>query len=92
MNIELEINKFIRRILSVTNLYDLKSLVDEINFFLKENNIKENSENFKKLDKTINLMKMKLSHERKFRTENINSKSYLISESQLTIILHNLTK
>lgn len=92
MNIELEINKFIRRILSVTNLYDLKSLVDEINLFLKENNIKENSENFKKLDKTINLMKMKLSHERKFRTENINSKSYLISESQLTIILHNLTK
>lgn len=92
MNMELEINKFIRKILSVDNLYELKSLVDEINLFLIENNVKENSENFKKLDKTINLMKMKLSHGRKFRTENINPKSYLISESQLTIILHNLTK
>lgn len=92
MNIELEINKFIKKILSVTNLPDLKSLVDEINSFLQENNVKEQSENFKKLDKTINLMKMKLSHGRKYRVEGINSKSYLISESQLTIILHNLTK
>jgi hypothetical protein len=92
MNMELEINKFIKKILSVTNLPDLKSLVDEINSFLKENNIKENSENFKKLDKAISIMKMKLSHGRKYRVEGVNSKSYLISESQLTTILYNLTK
>lgn len=92
MNIDLEINKLIKEVISVSNLDELKTLVNQINLFLKENNVKESSEGFRRLNKTIHLMKMKLRHERRFHAESIDSKSYLISESQLTAILNNLTK
>jgi hypothetical protein len=91
MNIEFEISKFIKKVISTTNLDDLKDLVDQINLFLKENNVKETSDEFKRLNRTIHLMKMKLRHERRFHAESVESKSYLISEEQLTIILNNLT-
>ena len=53
-------NNFARKILSCKNLFELKDVVKEINEFNKNNSIRSSSDDFKRLETYLGLMKIKL--------------------------------
>ncbi len=53
-------NNFARKILGCKNLFELKDVVKEINEFNKKNSIRSSSEDFKRLETYLGLMKIKL--------------------------------
>jgi hypothetical protein len=74
--------KLIKDITTCDNLDNLKELVVKANQFIKENGLKKDSEEFKKLVKVVELIKFKLKSERKFHSESTTNKKYIVSEEQ----------
>ena len=77
--------ELIKKLISCENRVQLSDVVKEINEFNKNYFIAENSEEFKKFETILGLMKIKLRHKHGI-TE---SKNYLISENQLKFIVEN---
>lgn len=77
--------ELIKKLISCENRVQLSDVVKEINEFNKNYFISENSEEFKKFETLLGLMKIKLRHKHGI-TE---SKNYLISENQLKFIVEN---
>lgn len=77
--------ELIKKLISCENRVQLSDIVKEINEFNKNYFIAENSEEFKKFETLLGLMKIKLRHKHGI-TE---SKNYLISENQLKFIVEN---
>ena len=85
MNKRLHYAELIKKLISCENRVQLSDVVKEINEFNKNYFISENSEEFKKFETVLGLMKIKLRHKHGI-TE---SKNYLISENQLKLIVEN---
>ena len=85
MNKRLHYAELIKKLISCENRVQLSDVVKEINEFNKNYFISQNSEEFKKFETVIGLMKIKLRHKHGI-TE---SKNYLISENQLKFIVEN---
>ena len=75
----------VKKLVSCENRVQLADVVKEINEFNKKYFISQNSEEFKKFETVIGLMKIKLKHKHGI-TE---SKNYIISENQLKFIVEN---
>jgi hypothetical protein len=74
--------KLIKDITICDNLEQLKELVVKANQFVKENNLKKDSDEFKKLVNVVDLIKVKLKSKRKFHSESKSPKKYVVSEEQ----------
>ena len=85
MNKRLHYADLVKKLVSCENLMQLSDTVKEINEFNKKYFITPSSEEFKKFESVIGLMKIKLKHKHGI-TE---SKNYLISENQLKFIVEN---
>lgn len=85
MNKRLHYAELIKKLISCENRVQLSDVVKEINEFNKNYFISQNSEEFKKFETVIGLMKIKLRHKHGI-TE---TKNYLISENQLKLIVEN---
>lgn len=85
MNKRMHYAELIKKLISCENRVQLSDVVKEINEFNKNYFIAENSEEFKKFETLLGLMKIKLKHKHGI-TE---SKNYLISENQLKFIVEN---
>ena len=77
--------ELIKKLISCENRVQLSDIVKEINEFNKNYFITQNSEEFKKFETLLGLMKIKLRHKHGI-TE---SKNYIISENQLKFIVEN---
>ena len=77
--------ELIKKLLSCENRVQLADVVKEINEFNKNYFITQNSEEYKKFETLLGLMKIKLRHKHGI-TE---SKNYLISENQFKFIVEN---
>ena len=84
MNKRLHYAELIKKLISCKNRLQLSDVVKEINEFNKNYFISENSEEFKKFETLLGLMKIKLRH-----NGITESKNYLISENQLKLIVEN---
>ena len=74
---------FIKKVLECKNLLELREIVGKINDFNKTNSIRSSSDDFKKLETIVGLMKIKLRNK-----QGVNeSKNFMISESQLKTIV-----
>ncbi len=85
MNKRLHYTDLVKKLVSCENLMQLSDTVKEINEFNKKYFITPSSEEFKKFETVIGLMKIKLKHKHGI-TE---SKNYIISENQLKFIVEN---
>lgn len=85
MNKRLHYAELIKKLISCENRVQLSDVVKEINEFNKKYFITPSSEEFKKFETVIGLMKIKLKHKHGI-TE---SKNYIISENQLKFIVEN---
>jgi hypothetical protein len=83
----LEYLKLQKKITNCESLDELKNIVQEVNSFVKEKNIKQNSSEFKKLQERINLMLIKLR--KKLKTE---QKTVMVTEQQLARIVKLLSE
>ena len=79
---------FVKKVLECKNLLELREIVGKINDFNKTNSIRSSSDDFKKLETIVGLMKIKLRNK-----QGVNeSKNFMISETQLkTIVESNKT-
>ncbi len=84
MNKRLHYAELIKKLISCKNRLQLSDVVKEINEFNKNYFISENSEEFKKFETLLGLMKIKLRH-----NGITESKNYIISENQLKLIVEN---
>ena len=76
---------FAKKVLDCTNLLELREVVGKINEFNKINSIRGNTDDFKKLETIVGLMKIKLKHK-----QGVNeSRNFMISETQLKTIVEN---
>jgi hypothetical protein len=85
MNKRTHYAELIKKLISCENRVQLSDIVKEINEFNKNYFITQNSEEFKKFETLLGLMKIKLRHKHGI-TE---SKNYLISENQFKFIVEN---
>jgi hypothetical protein len=85
MNKRMHYADLVKKLVSCENRVQLADVVKEINEFNKKYFISQNSEEFKKFETVIGLMKIKLKHKHGI-TE---SKNYIISENQLKFIVEN---
>ena len=83
MNKRLHYADLVKKLVSCENRMQLADVVKEINEFNKKYFITPSSEEFKKFETVIGLMKIKLKHKHGL-TE---SKNYIISENQLKFIV-----
>lgn len=83
MNKRMHYADLIKKLISCENRVQLSDVVKEINEFNKNYFITQNSEEFKKFETLLGLMKIKLRHKHGI-TE---SKNYLISENQFKLIV-----
>jgi hypothetical protein len=83
MNKRLQYADLVKKLVSCENLMQLSDTVKEINEFNKKYSITPSSEEFKKFETVIGLMKIKLKHKHGI-TE---SKNYIISENQFKFIV-----
>ena len=76
---------FAKKVLDCQNLLELREVVGKINEFNKINSIRGNTDDFKKLETIVGLMKIKLKHK-----QGVNeSRNFMISETQLKTIVEN---
>ena len=78
MNKRLHYADLVKKLVSCENLVQLSDTIKEINEFNKKFFITPSSEEFKKFENVIGLMKIKLKH----RHGITESKNYIISENQ----------
>ena len=79
---------FVKKVLDCKNLLELREVVGKINEFNKNNSIRSTSDDFKKLETIVGLMKIKLRSKQGVD----ESKNFMISETQLkTIVESNKT-
>ena len=79
---------FVKKVLDSKNLLELREVVGKINEFNKTNSIRSTSDDFKKLETIVGLMKIKLRSKQGVD----ESKNFMISETQLkTIVESNKT-
>lgn len=74
---------FAKKVLDCTNLFELREVVGKINEFNKLNSIRASSDDFKKLETIVGLMKIKLKNKQGV----YESKNFMISETQLKTIV-----
>ena len=85
MNKRLEYSSLIKKLISCESREQLSDTIKEINEFNKEYSITPRSEEFKKFEIVIGLMRIKL----KRKHDITESKTYIISESQFKFIIEN---
>jgi len=74
---------FAKKVLDCQNLLELREVVGKINEFNKINSIRGNTDDFKKLETIVGLMKIKLRSK-----QGVNeSRNFMISETQLKTIV-----
>lgn len=74
---------FVKKVLECKNLLELREIVGKINDFNKINSIRSSSDDFKKLETIVGLMKIKLRNK-----QGVNeSRNFMISETQLKTIV-----
>jgi len=79
---------FVKKVLDSKNLLELREVVGKINEFNKTNSIRSTSDDFKKLETIVGLMKIKLRSKQGVD----ESRNFMISETQLkTIVESNKT-
>ena len=79
---------FVKKVLDCKNLLELREIVGKINEFNKINSIRSTSDDFKKLETIVGLMKIKLRSKQGVD----ESRNFMISETQLkTIVESNKT-
>ena len=61
---------------------ELKDVVSKINNFVKENNIKSNSNEFQKLEKYVKIVLLKLKSKNKHQVESKTNRTIVITEEQ----------
>jgi hypothetical protein len=83
MNKRLHYADLVKKLVSCENLVQLSDTIKEINEFNKKFFITPSSEEFKKFETVIGLMKIKLKH----RHGITESKNYIISENQFKFIV-----
>jgi hypothetical protein len=71
MNKQLEFSKLLRDIVYSTSLSELKDNVVKVNEFVSKNYLSSDSEEYKKLENAIKLMKLKLRKTRKKNDDDI---------------------
>jgi hypothetical protein len=76
--------KLNKKILNCDNLEELKDIVQEVNKFVKDKNIKSSSDEFKKLQERINIVALKLKNKQKLRKE---QRTIIVTEQQLSRIV-----
>jgi hypothetical protein len=75
---------FAKKVLDCKNLYELREVVGKINEYNKTNSVRASSDDFKKLETIVGLMKIKLRNK-----QGVNeSRNFMISETQLKIIVN----
>jgi len=76
---------FAKKVLDCKNLLELREVVGKINEFNKINSIRGNTDDFKRLETIVGLMKIKLRNK-----QGVNeSRNFMISETQLKTIVEN---
>jgi len=83
MNKRQEYTSLIKKLISCESREQLSDTIKEINEFNKEYSITPRSEEFKKFEMVIGLMRVKIKHKHGI-TE---SKNYIISENQFKFIM-----
>jgi hypothetical protein len=74
---------FVKKVLDCKNLLELREIVGKINEFNKINSIRSTSDDFKKLETIVGLMKIKLRSKQGVD----ESRNFMISETQLKTIV-----
>jgi len=74
---------FVKKVLDCKNLLELREVVGKINEFNKTNSIRSTSDDFKKLETIVGLMKIKLRSKQGVD----ESRNFMISETQLKTIV-----
>ena len=74
---------FVKKVLDCKNLLELREVVGKINEFNKNNSIRSTSDDFKKLETIVGLMKIKLRSKQGVD----ESRNFMISETQLKTIV-----
>ena len=74
---------FVKKVLDCKNLLELREVVGKINEFNKINSIRGNTDDFKKLETIVGLMKIKLRSKQGVD----ESRNFMISETQLKTIV-----
>jgi hypothetical protein len=85
MNKKQEYLLLIKKLISCENRAQLSDTIKEINHFNKEYSITSSSEEFKKFEIVIGLMRVKLKHKHGI----IENKTYIVSENQFKFIIEN---
>ena len=75
---------FAKKVLECKNLLELREIVGKINDFNKTNSIRSSSDDFKKLETIVGLMKIKLRNKQGVS----ESKNFMISEEQFKTIIN----
>jgi hypothetical protein len=75
---------FSKKVLECKNLLELREIVGKINDFNKNNSVRSSSDDFKKLETIIGLMKIKLRNKQGVS----ESKNFMISEEQFKTIIN----
>lgn len=75
---------FAKKVLECKNLLELREIVGKINEFNKINSIRASSDDFKKLETIVGLMKIKLRNKQGVS----ESKNFMISEEQFKTIIN----
>lgn len=75
---------FAKKVLECKNLLELREIVGKINDFNKNNSVRSSSDDFKKLETIVGLMKIKLRNKQGVS----ESKNFMISEEQFKTIIN----
>lgn len=75
---------FARKVLDCKNLYELREVVGKINEYNKTNSVRASSDDFKKLETIVGLMKIKLRNKQGTN----ESKTFMVTEEQFEKIIN----
>jgi hypothetical protein len=83
MNMEnKEYLKLLKDITQCSSLGELKDVVSKVNSFVKENKLKQSSDEFQKMEKYIKVVLLKLRSKEKQMTESKSVRTIVITEEQ----------
>jgi len=74
--------KLLKDITQCSSLSELKDIVSNVNNFVKENKLKPSSDEFKKMEKFIKIVLLKLKSKEKHQVESRTNRTIVITEEQ----------
>jgi len=79
---KIEYLKLLKDITQCSSSEELKDVVFKVNNFVKESNIKSNSDEFQKLEKYVKIVLLKLKSKKKHQVESKTNRTIVITEEQ----------